>query len=242
MDHPVMSGRKAFWEEAQLRGIISLEMTLDTLKETAVDVNREFADKLGISASHAVTCVKPSGTVSQLVGCSSGIHPSFSDHYVRTVRQDIKDPVTDFLIDQGVPHELDVTNSNTMVFSFPIKATEGAVTEMTAMEQLHLYHTYKKHWCEHNPSISVYYTDKDFLTIGAWIYDNWDDYIGVSLMPKADHIYQQAPYTKITEREYDDAVGTFPAIDWDRLPDFEKEDHTTGIQDLACTAGMCEII
>jgi ribonucleoside-diphosphate reductase alpha chain len=219
----------------------SLGNVLEELRQGAIDTNDEFATRLGINASHAVTCVKPSGTVSQLVGCSSGIHPAFSQFYVRTVRQDVKDPITEFLKDQGVPWEVDVTNPSNVVFSFPMKATEGAVSDISPMEQLELYRIYKKHWCEHNPSISVYYTDKDFIEIGNWIYKNWDDFIGISLMPKSDHVYKQAPYQEITREQYSQMLNEFPNVDWDAFDSYEKEDTTTGSQELACHGGVCEI-
>ena len=235
MDHPILSGKELYG------GMTSLGNVLEELRQGAIDTNDEFATRLGINASHAVTCVKPSGTVSQLVGCSSGIHPAFSQFYVRTVRQDVKDPITEFLKDQGVPWEVDVTNPSNVVFSFPMKATEGAVSDISPMEQLELYRIYKKHWCEHNPSISVYYTDKDFIEIGNWIYKNWDDFIGISLMPKSDHVYKQAPYQEITREQYSQMLNEFPNVDWDAFDSYEKEDTTTGSQELACHGGVCEI-
>ena len=235
MDHQVLSGKELYG------GMTSLGNVLEELRQGAIDTNDEFATRLGINASHAVTCVKPSGTVSQLVGCSSGIHPAFSQFYVRTVRQDVKDPITEFLKDQGVPWEVDVTNPSNVVFSFPMKATEGAVSDISPMEQLELYRIYKKHWCEHNPSISVYYTDKDFIEIGNWIYKNWDDFIGISLMPKSDHVYKQAPYQEITREQYSQMLNEFPNVDWDAFDSYEKEDTTTGSQELACHGGVCEI-
>ena len=251
MDHPIMSrtsqdGR--LWGKWNLDAGVSvdiksgrLDLILESLKKVAVDTNTEWASVLGIGASHAVTCVKPSGTVSQLVGSSSGIHPSYSKYYIRTVRQDVKDPLTKFLLDQGVPAEVDVTNPQNMVFSWPMKAPEKAVTDTDAMKQLELYKVYNNHWCDHNPSITVYYNDDNFMDCGNWIYNNWDSFVGVSFLPKTDHVYKQAPYQPLTEEEYDELVVKFPEIDWSKFDDYEKEDNTTASQELACVGGVCEI-
>ncbi len=249
MDHPVFSNRRTpadVWtkEKGDPTYVgVRLGNILKELKEAAIDTNRQFADKLGISASNAVTCIKPSGTVSQLVGSSSGIHPSYSRYYIRTVRQDIKDPLTQFLISEGVPNEVDVTNPNNIVFSFPMEAPETSVTsdEISALEQLRLYKTYSEHWCEHNPSITVYYNDDEFTGVCDWIYRNWDDYIGISFLPKSDHVYKQAPYQPISREEYEEKSGRFPKINWSRLSEFEVEDTTTSSHELACVSGVCEI-
>jgi ribonucleoside-diphosphate reductase alpha chain len=232
MDHPVLS--KPTDETIKW---------LTELREHAIKVNKEWSERLGIPQSAAITTVKPSGTVSQLVGCSSGIHPAYSQYYIRTVRMDNKDPLTVFFKGAGVPNEPDVTKpSDITIFSFPQKGTESGVTrnETNAIEQLKLYSVYQKHWTEHNPSITVYYKDDEFLNIGAWIYNNFSDVSGVSLLPHSDHVYKQAPYQEITKEEYDSFVASFPTIDWGNLK--EEEDTTTGTQELSCTAGACEIV
>jgi ribonucleoside-triphosphate reductase (thioredoxin) len=232
MDHPVLS--KPTDETIKW---------LTELREHAIKVNKEWSERLGIPQSAAITTVKPSGTVSQLVGCSSGIHPAYSQYYIRTVRMDNKDPLTVFFKGAGVPNEPDVTKpSDITIFSFPQKGTESGVTrnETNAIEQLKLYSVYQKHWTEHNPSITVYYKDDEFLNIGAWIYNNFSDVSGVSLLPHSDHVYKQAPYQEITKEAYDAFVASFPVIDWGNLK--EEEDTTTGTQELSCTAGACEIV
>jgi ribonucleoside-triphosphate reductase (thioredoxin) len=232
MDHPVLS--KPTEETVQW---------LTELREHAININKEWAERLGIPQSAAITTVKPSGTVSQLVGCSSGIHPAYSQYYIRTVRMDNKDPLTLFFKTQGVPNEPDVTKpSDITIFSFPQKGTESGVTrnETNAIEQLKLYSVYQKNWTEHNPSITVYYRDNEFLTIGDWIYNNFSDVSGVSLLPHSDHVYKQAPYQEITKEEYEAFVASFPLIDWGNLK--EEEDTTTGTQELSCTAGVCEVV
>lgn len=232
MDHPVLS-----------KPTNECIKWLTELREYAIQTNKEWADKLGIPVSAAITTVKPSGTVSQLVGCSSGIHPAYSSYYIRTVRMDNKDPLTLFFKAQGVPNEPDVTKpSDITVFSFPQKGTQSGVTrnETNAIEQLKLYSVYQKHWTEHNPSITVYYKDDEFLNIGAWIYNNFSDVSGVSLLPHSDHVYKQAPYQEITEEQYNAFVASFPSIDWGNLK--EEEDTTTGTQELSCAAGVCEVV
>jgi len=232
MDHPVLS--KPTDETIKW---------LTELREHAININKEWAERLGIPVSAAITTVKPSGTVSQLVGCSSGIHPAYSQYYIRTIRMDNKDPLTVFFKGAGVPNEPDVTKPNDItIFSFPQKGTESGVTrnETNAIDQLKLYSVYQKHWTEHNPSITVYYKDDEFLNIGAWIYNNFSDVSGVSLLPHSDHVYKQAPYQEITKEEYDSFVASFPSIDWGNLK--EEEDTTTGTQELSCTAGACDIV
>jgi ribonucleoside-diphosphate reductase alpha chain len=224
-----------------------LSEVLEELKQVAIDTNKEFADALGISHSAAITCVKPSGTVSQLVDSASGIHPRFAPYYIRTVRGDIKDPLTNFLIDQGVPVEpCAMQPGSTAVFSFPMKAPEGAVMtkDRTAIEQLELWKTYQLHWCEHKPSITVYVGEDEWLEVGAWVYKNFDLCSGVSFLPRSDHTYQQAPYQEITADEYSEAVAKMPgSIDWSKLSDYELEDSTTGSQELACTSAQgCEVV
>jgi len=216
---------------------------LNDLKEIAIQTNVEWAELLNISPSTAVTCVKPSGTVSQLCDSASGIHPRFSRWYIRRVRQDIKDPLTQFLIQQGVPHEADVMKPNDMVvFSFPQKAPEGAVTvdDVSAISQLELWKTYATAWCEHKPSITVYYGDDEFLDVGAWVYRNLDICSGIAFLPRSDHIYRQAPYESITEEEYNVIYNAMPKIKWEEFK--EEEDTRERVGEMACTSERCEIV
>ena len=225
---------------------ILTDENLAALKDIVVRTNVEWAERLGINASTATTCVKPSGTVSQLVGSSSGLHPAFARHYIRTVRADVKDPVTEFLQSVGVPNEPDVMSpKSTMVFSFPIAAAESAVTrdEMTAIDQLVLWKRLQDHWCEHKPSCTVYVREHEWMDVGAWVYKHFDDLSGVSFLPYDNGTYKQAPYTQITEEEYIAALADMPeSIDWTKLAEFETEDRTTGSQELACTGGVCEVV
>jgi len=235
MDHHVLSKN------------VDSKRWLEEMKEEAVKVNEEFAKMLDIPQSAAITCVKPSGTVSQLVDAASGIHARHNPHYIRTVRGDNKDPLTQFLIDSGVPAERDVMKpDSTTVFSFPMKSPNGAVTrtEMTAIQQLELWKTYALHWCEHKPSITVSVKEEEWMEVGAWVYDNFDVASGVSFLPFSDHTYQQAPYQDIEPDDYLEWKDrmSYVNIDWSRLEDFEKEDNTTGSRELACTAGVCEVV
>jgi ribonucleoside-diphosphate reductase alpha chain len=232
MDHPVLSKPSQECIE-----------WLKELREHAITVNKEWASKLGIPESVAITTVKPSGTVSQLVGCSSGIHPAYSKHYIRTVRMDNKDPLTTFFNEAGIPNEPDVTKPNDIsIFSFPQQGSKSGVTrnETNALEQLELYSVYQKHWTEHNPSITVYYRDDEFLDVGAWIYNNFSDVSGVSLLPHSDHVYKQAPYQEVTEEFFTEFSNAFPVVDWSKFK--EEEDTTTGTQELSCSAGVCEVV
>jgi ribonucleoside-triphosphate reductase len=222
------------------------EKAQEDLRQIAVDTNKELAEKLGIPQSAAITCVKPSGTVSQLVDSASGIHPRWSQFYVRTVRGDVKDPMTQFLIAQGVPNEPDVTKPNdTVVFSFPQRAPEGATTraDLTAIEHLDIWKTFQEHWCEHKPSITINVKEPEWLDVQAWVWKNFDIISGVSFLPYSEHTYRQAPYQEITKEEYDEWINRMPAsIDWTKLTEFELVDSTTGSQELACTGGVCEIV
>tara|TARA_R110000787_G_scaffold193899_2_gene305441 strand:- start:28367 stop:30277 length:1911 start_codon:yes stop_codon:yes gene_type:complete len=243
MDHPVLSGREDFLVPPDGGGM-SLSMVLEELKEVAIETNKEWAHLLGLNPSTAITCVKPSGTVSQLVNSASGIHPRFSPYYVRTVRGDKKDPLSIMMQEQGIPCEDDVMNPATLVFSFPQKAPDNAVctSDVGAMEQLKLWKIYQDHWCEHKPSITVFYTDDEFLKAGAWLYENFDDVSGISFLPRSEHTYRQAPYQEITEEEYNKRKADMPEIQWDLLGSYEQEDNTIGSQELACSAaGGCEI-
>ena len=224
----------------------ALDETLRGLRRIAVDTNATYAGYLGINKSAAVTCVKPEGTSSQLNDSSSGIHARHSAYYTRTVRADTKDPITEFMIDQGIPHEPCVMKPDTtVVFSFPVKAPEGAVTrnDMTAIEQLELWLTYQRAWCCHKPSITVSVGPEEWDEVGDWVYAHFDEMSGVSFLPRSDHTYAQAPYQDITAEQYETAMETFPkSIDWDTLALYERGDTTVGSQTLACTGDVCEIV
>ena len=221
-----------------------LSKWLEEVRDVCVATNKKWSEKLGINQSAAITCVKPSGTVSQLVDSASGIHPRFSKHYIRRVRSDKKDPLAIFMESRGFPVEQDVMSPTSSVFSFPVKAPKKSVTvsEVGAMQQLELWKAYQNHWCEHKPSITVYYTDSEFLQIAQWIWDNFDLCSGISLLPYSDHVYQQAPYEEIDEAKYKELLSTVPDVNWEGLGEFEEEDNTTGSQELACVGGACEIV
>jgi len=223
-----------------------LPKLLDSLKKIAVETNEQFAKKLGINQSVAITCVKPSGTVSQLTDAASGIHARHNPYYVRTVRGDKKDPLTQMMIDSGFPVEDDVMNpSNTSVFSFPVKVDKNAVFrhDMTAIEQLEIWLVYQKHWCEHKPSVTISVKEDEWMEVGAWVYKNFDYMSGVSFLPFSDHTYKQAPYQDCTATEYKTLLDKMPKnVDWSKLSEYEMSDTTVGAQELACSAGGCEII
>lgn len=254
MDHPLLSGsyKDEIWPQdwgvdviygGESAGEQTLKSVLKQLKEVAIETNKDWSEKLGIPQSTAITCVKPSGTVSQLVDSSSGIHPRYSDYYIRTVRTDKKDPLYQFLKDSGVPVEDAIKKEeSTAVFSFPMKAPKDSVkrNDMSAIDQLELWKIYAEHWCEHKPSITVYMRDEEVLDVGAWVYKNFDICSGVSFLPHTDHIYKQAPYQEIDEDEYNRRIAEMPEIHWDRF--HEVGDNTTGQQELACTAGQCDLI
>lgn len=220
--------------------------TEEYLKNVAIEANQEFAKRLGISPSVAITCVKPSGTVSQLVDSASGIHPRHSEFYIRTIRGDRKDPITQFMIDQGVPNEPDVTKpDDTVVFSFPCKAPPGSRTrhDLTAVEHLEIWKRMQEHWCEHKPSVTINVKETEWIEVGAWVYKNFDIVSGVSFLPFSEHTYRQAPYQECTEEEYELAQSKMPQdIDWSLLSAYEFSDTTTGSQEYACAAGFCEIV
>ena len=225
---------------------MNISHVLSALRDEAVRTNEVLAKELGITQSAAITCVKPSGTVSQLVDSASGIHARHNDYYIRTVRGDNKDPLTQFLIAEGIPAEPDVMKpDSTTVFSFPMKSPQGAVTrtEMTAIEQLELWLTYQRHWCEHKPSVTISVKENEWMDVGAWVYEHFDEVSGISFLPFSEHSYKQAPYQDCTEEEYNEMLTKMPkSVDWSKLQDFEKEDTTTGGRELACTAGVCEIV
>ena len=223
----------------------SLPAVLKDLKSMAVKTNKEFAEKLGINQSVAVTCVKPSGTVSQLTDAASGIHARHNPYYIRTVRGDKKDPLTRMMVDAGFPVEDDAMNpSHTSVFSFPMKVDNGAVfrTDMTAIEQLELWKTYQENWCEHKPSVTISVKEHEWLEVGAWVYENFNYMSGVSFLPFSEHTYKQAPYQDCTKEEYEMLLDKMPeVVEWNKLAEYEQTDMTIGAQELACAAGFCEI-
>ena len=219
---------------------------LEQLKDVSIQTNKEFSKRLGIPQSAAITCVKPSGTVSQLVDASSGIHTRHSQFYIRTVRGDNKDPLTRFLIDSGVPAEPCVMKPDTTtVFSFPTKAPRGAVTrdDLNAIEQLEVWLMYQRHWCEHKPSVTITVREHEWLEVGAWVFKHFDEMSGVSFLPHSDHSYKQAPYQEIEQDEYKELNKLMPKdIDWEKLSEYEVEDTTVGSQTLACSGDSCEIV
>ena len=234
MDNPLMTTKN--------RG---LDKTLDHLKSIAIATNSEWAERLGIPVSAAITCVKPSGTVSQLVDSASGIHARHSPYYIRTVRGDVKDPLTQFMRDQGIPNEPDVFKPDqTVVFSFPVKAPNKAVvtSDLTAIEQLEMWLAYQRHWCEHKPSVTINVKKDEWFDVGAFVYNHFDEMSGVSFLPFSEHTYQQAPYQDCDKETYEDALAIMPkSIDWSKLSGYEVEDNTSGSQTFACV-GSCEIV
>ena len=222
------------------------ERWIKAMKQVAIDTNQEYAAILGIPQSVAITCVKPSGTVSHLVAASSGIHARHNNYYIRTVRADNNDPLTQFLKSEGIPNEPDVTKPTyTTVFSFPVKAPDNAITRknVSAVEQLVLWKIYAEHWCEHKPSVTVSVKEEEWMEVGAWVYRNFDIVSGISFLPYDDHVYQQAPYQDCTEEDYTAMLMDTPkSIDFQKLSDYEKEDHTNGNKELACSAGVCEVV
>lgn len=239
MDHHVLNGSESpnDWEH--------LDVVLTQLKEVAVETNKEWAARLGINQSTAITCVKPSGTVSQLVDSASGIHPRHSQYYIRTVRTDKKDPLYQFMRDQGFYIEDAIgKEQSTAVIHFPMKAPEGSVfrNDRGAIEQLELWKIYAEHWCEHKPSVTVYVKEDEWLDVGAWVYKNFDLVSGVSFLPFDGGVYPQAPYQDLTKEQYEEWVAKTPSnIDWSLLSNYESDDQTVNTKELACVAGVCEI-
>jgi len=242
-------------EEERLLGVsltgildtdIWTEEVLQILRDVAVETNKKIAKDLGIPQSTAITCVKPSGTVSQLVDSASGIHARHSDYYIRTVRGDNKDPLTQFMKDNNIPSEPCVMKpDSTTVFSFPMKSPTGAVTrtQMSAIEQLEYWLMFQRHWCEHKPSVTVSVKEDEWMDVGAWVYKNFDEVSGISFLPFSDHTYAQAPYQDIEREEYLELQQIMPkSIDWSKLAEYEKEDTTSGGRELACTADACEMV
>jgi len=263
MDHPVLSGNvdgltgkglvKFFGKEwLNTKDDFNLSTLLEELKNVAIETNKEWSNRLGINQSAAITCVKPSGTVSQLVNSASGIHPRHSPYYIRTVRADAKDPLAQMMAAQGFPWEWNLADrdpdtgelrQNTMVFSFPVESPKDSVfrNDRSAIEQLELWLTYQRYWAEHKPSITVYVKDEEWMDVGAWVWRHFDELSGVSFLPYDGGSYQQAPYQEITEQEFKRFSEGFPEARWEELGNFENTDMTLGSQELACTGGSCEI-
>jgi hypothetical protein len=229
-------------DHTTLSNVEEMGAPLRSMKEVAIETNKEVADLLGIPQSTATTCVKPSGTVSQLVNSSSGIHPRFAPHYIRTVRQDKKDPLAAWMAERGIPVEEDVMFPNNVVFSFPQKSPKNSImrNDMRAIDQLNHWAVVATEWCEHKPSITVYVREEEWLEVGAWIYENWDIVNGISFLPYTDHVYRQAPYQEVTKEEYDEHMKLMPKnIDFSTYK--ENADHTIASQELACaSAAGCE--
>ena len=238
MDNFILSG--GAFNQAVLKSL------LVNLKDHAIETNKKWAELLGVNQSTAITCVKPSGTVSQLVDSASGIHPRYSPYYLRTVRADKKDPLCDMMIDKGFHAEDDVMKPNdTKVIYFPMKSPVESVMRdaKSAIEQLEIWKTYQLYWCEHKPSITVYVKEEEWLQVGAWVYENFDVMSGVSFLPHSDHSYKQAPYQEVDKKTYQEWLTKTPRnINWMDLTKYEKEDTTTSSKELACTAGACEIV
>jgi ribonucleoside-diphosphate reductase alpha chain len=239
MDNAMMSGKSAHLGT-------NIGATLNALKEQAIVTNESLSQQLDIPQSAAITCVKPSGTVSQLVDSASGIHARHNPYYIRTVRGDNKDPITQFLVSEGIPAEPDVMKpDSTTVFSFPMKSPSSAVTrfDMTAIEQLELWLMYQRHWCEHKPSVTISVKENEWMAVGSWVYEHFDEVSGISFLPFSEHTYKQAPYQDIDEDTYRELLTQMPkSVNWNMLQEFEKEDTTSGGRELACTAGVCEVV
>ena len=235
-DHKIMSGQGEY-EKSVLGG------TLEKLRNITRDVNKEWAEKLGINPSKAITTVKPSGTVSQLVNSGSGIHPRYAKHYIRRVRADVKDPLATWMKEKGVPCEVDVYNPQNLVFEFPMASASNSMTrhDIGAIEHLELWLTYRNKWTDHNPSVTIYVGEDEWAEVGAWVWKHWDEVCGVSFLPREDdnHSYAQAPYEEVTEDQYNKLQAAMPVIDFSEYT--EVLDNTTSSQELACTAGVCEI-
>ena len=238
MDNELTNGKKGKEKTGKL---------LEELRNVAIETNKEWSTKLGIPRSAAITCIKPSGTVSQLVDSSSGIHARHNPYYIRTVRADNKDPLCKFMKDAKFPNEPDITKpTHTAVFSFPQKSPKGAIcrTDMTAIDQLELWKIYQDHWCEHKPSITVSVKEHEWMVVGSWVWENFDSISGISFLPFSEYTYKQAPYQDCDEEQYKELLLKMPKnVNWDKLSDYEKEDHTAGAQTQACGSdGGCEVV
>ena len=244
-DNPIMNTRSQDFDRLGFKGFNSLEEILNSLRDICVAANLELATTLNIPQSTAITCVKPSGTVSQLVNSASGIHARHSPYYIRTVRADKKDPLAQFMIDQGFPVEDDVMNPNNVyVFSFPVKSSPTAIyrDSISAVDHLSIWLTYQRHWCEHKPSVTITVKEDEWFEVAAWVYRYFDEMSGVSFLPHSDHVYKQAPYQDCNKETYEELLAKMPKnVSWLDLAKYESKDHTTGSQELACTAGGCEI-
>jgi ribonucleoside-triphosphate reductase (thioredoxin) len=236
MDSPLLNNSR----DPNLPGL------LERLREHSVKVNAKLAKELGINPSVAITCVKPSGTVSQLVDSASGIHTRHSEYYIRTIRADKKDPLCQLMKDMGFPWEACVMKPDTtVVFSFPVKAPDGATVrkDMSAIQQLDMWLVYQRHWCEHKPSVTITVKESEWVEVGAYVWKHFDEMSGVSFLPYSDHVYQQAPYQECTKEQFLEMTAKIPKdADWSKLSEYEKKDHTSGTQELACTGNSCEIV
>lgn len=244
MDHDLLNGKCDWFRSGEGSAPRNLPEVLEELRNYTVEVNKYWANELGINSSAAICCVKPSGTVSQLVNSASGIHTRHSPYYIRRIRMDKKDPIYSFLKDKGISVEDERHNpASTAVFSFPIASPESSVfrDDRTAIEQLELWLLYQRHWCHHKPSVTINVKDDEWPEVGAWVWKHFDEVSGISFLPHSNHIYQQAPYEEITKEQYDRMIEEMPKdIDWGSF--FEEEDNTIGVQTLACSAGgSCEI-
>jgi ribonucleoside-diphosphate reductase alpha chain len=237
MDHELLNGSA---------GHRNLAETLQRLRVHAVKTNKEWAKEMGIAQAAAITCNKPSGTVSQLVDCASGIHARDNAFYIRNVRADKRDPLAQLMVSLGFPHEDDMMDSeHNWVFPFPIKAPEGAITkgDQTALEQLEIWKTYQDNWCEHKPSCTVTVRDNEWMAVGAWVYEHFDEVSGIAFLPATGHVYKQAPYQGCTQKEYEEAAKKMPAhADWSNLSKFEVDDSSVNHRELACSAASCEVV
>jgi ribonucleoside-diphosphate reductase alpha chain len=247
MDNTLMSGGyKGRGTSELISGKLSLPDFLMSLKAEAIKVNKEWSKRLGIEQSTSVTAIKPSGTVSQLVDSASGIHTRHGDYYLRRVRADSKDPIAQLMEDQGIPCEDDIMKPDSVkVFTFPMKAPNGAIlrNDRTAIEQLELWLIYQKYYCEHKPSVTISVKDHEWMDVGAWVYQHFDEVSGVSFLPYSDHTYQQAPYEDCTKEDYEKLSSLMPKnMDWSLINKYELEDATKGNKTLACTGSVCEFV
>lgn len=247
MDHPLMCYEQADWHPNRVDGVRSMttEQVLQELREYAIEINREWSERLGINPSTAITCVKPSGTVSQLVDSASGIHTRYSPYYIRTVRSDKKDPLAQMMMDLGFPHEDQFKNEEVgVVFSFPMKSPDNAICtkDVSALSQLEIWKTYQNCWTEHKPSVTINVRDGEWMAVGSWVWEHFDQLSGISFLPYEEHSYRQAPYQECTEEEYLELLGRMPQdVDWSLLQDYEQDDSTVNYKELACSGGSCEI-
>ena len=232
-------------DNKMMRTTKDIPNTITNMKELAIEVNKEYSSLIGINPAAAITCIKPSGTVSQLTDAASGIHARHNEYYIRTVRADRKDPLCQMMVEMGFPSEPCVMKpDHTMVFSFPMKA-EGSITrnDLTAIEHLELWLTYQRHWCEHKPSITITVREHEWMEVGAFVYKHFDEISGISFLPHSDHSYRQAPYQDCTKEQYEEMLEKMPKnVDWSTLTKYEKEDKTTSSQTFACTGDKCELV